>query len=655
MPDLNTTGEFYTTYKAEKTDFGPATFKCAEETVAGLLEHATTSDHPGMLLGKVQSGKTRTFISILALAFDNGYGVSIILSKNSKALIQQTHKRLVDECKSFISDGELDVYDIMNAPNSFNAFELESKLIFIVKKQDDNIRRLTDLITKKSPALAKCRTLIIDDEADATSVGYSKKGDLVEANKIAKQISYLRKALVDVSFLQVTATPYSLYLQPDSVTVANATYFSPPRPKFTRLVPVPESYVGGDTYFGDKAKSAEPTVENLIHVNISDLELQVLKKSDKRRFKIEDSLTSPAIEGLRRAFVTFVVGGCIQRINGTAAGAAPKKLRYSFLMHSEAARDSHAWQEQVVEAITAKLTAEAAADSILFRTLVAEAYADLAQSITPYGNPLPGLDEVRESVRIALAGEHLTITKVNSDEEVIALLDNTGQLKLRSPLNVFIGGQVLDRGVTLANLIGFYYGRRPNKFQQDTVLQHSRMYGYRRDDLGVTRFYTSTYIRQAMFEMEVFDSSLREAIEHSGEKGVQFIRQAANGRIVPCSPSKILVATTQTLRPGRRLLPIGFQSGYKTHIADVIAKVDEAVKASCGFDTEAPTLVSEGVVLDLLSEIEKTLEYDPADDVIPFDWNAAKAVLRHLAQQHPDEAQRGKVPQGRIIWALSSP
>ena len=51
-------------------------------------------------------------------------------------------------------------------------------------------------------------------------------------------------------------------------------------------------------------------------------------------------------------------------------------------------------------------------------------------------------------------GEHMTISKVNSDEQIISMLDNTGQLRLRSPLNVFIGGQVLDRGVTLANLIG---------------------------------------------------------------------------------------------------------------------------------------------------------------------------------------------------------
>src|SRR5206468_7032757 len=159
---------------------------------------------------------------------------------------------------------------------------------------------------------------------------------------------------------------------------------------------------------------------------------------------------------------------------------------------------------------------------------------------------------------------HITITKVNSDDDVAALLDSTGQLKLRSPLNVFLGGQVLDRGVTLDNLIGFYYGRRPNKFQQDTVLQHSRMYGYRRPDLAVTRFYTSKAIRHAMQQMDEFDQSLRDAIDAGGDRAVQFIRKAQDGTIVPCSPNKILVATTQTLRPHKRILPIGFQTYHRT-------------------------------------------------------------------------------------------
>ena len=220
-------------------------------------------------------------------------------------------------------------------------------------------------------------------------------------------------------------------------------------------------------------------------------------------------------------------------------------------MHSEASRGSHGWQEEVVETLYKKLVEEANSDSKLFAELVKAAYEDLAKSINLAGKQLPEFDELKKAAREALVGEYVTISKVNSDEQIISMLDKSGQLRLRTPFNVFIGGQVLDRGVTLANMIGFYYGRRPNKFQQDTVLQHSRMYGYRREDLAVTRFYTSTYIRQAMFEMEAFDSSLRETIKAGGDQEVQFIRQAASGQIVPCSPNKILVATTQTLRPFR--------------------------------------------------------------------------------------------------------
>ena len=58
----NLRGAFYPVYKQQNPAFNPATFSCAEETVDKLLETATTSDHPGILLGKVQSGKTRTFI-----------------------------------------------------------------------------------------------------------------------------------------------------------------------------------------------------------------------------------------------------------------------------------------------------------------------------------------------------------------------------------------------------------------------------------------------------------------------------------------------------------------------------------------------------------------------------------------------------------------
>jgi hypothetical protein len=645
---MNLNGVFYPQYRKDNEGFDPKTFACAEETVSKLIDVSTTSEHPGMLLGKVQSGKTRTFISVLALAFDNGYDIAIVLSKNSKALIDQTTKRLNAEFSEFVEDGELEIYDILHAPEQFTTFELESRLIFVAKKQDDNLRRLITLFREKCPAMADRRVLIIDDEADNASIGYTKKAGLIEANKIATQISELRSVIKQTSYLQVTATPYSLYLQPNEIDVANVTSFRPTRPAFTKLVPVPDSYVGGDTYFGDAARSVEDTLESLIHHSVDHREFDRLKKPDGRSFKLDDVLTTPAIKGYRHAFVTFIVGGSIQRINGIAAGENQKKLRYSFLLHSEAGKGAHSWQGKLTDNLKDKLSESAQTDDPVFHTLVQASHADLARSLTLGGFPVPSLDEVVVKTKEALIGDHVTIAKVNSDDDVAALLDNSGQLKLRTPFNIFIGGQVLDRGVTLASLIGFYYGRRPNKYQQDTVLQHSRMYGYRRPDLAVTRFYTSPAIRHAMFQMEDFDASLRGAIEAGGDQSVQFIRKAADGSIVPCSPNKILVATTQTLRPHKRLLPIGFQSGYRTGAQGIgadIEAIDKRIDQLCGFNSDAPVLVPVQTALDILTMIEPTLHFD--DDAPPFDWDSARTALSHLSQQHQNSSERGQV----LLWA----
>ncbi|MBZ5615799.1 MAG: hypothetical protein LAO23_17470 [Acidobacteriia bacterium] len=649
MPSApNLTGPFYAAYKAANSSFGANTFRCAEETADELLKTATTSDNPGMLLGRVQSGKTRTFISILALAFDNDFDIAIVLSKNSRALIEQTAKRLNNEFKMFIDDGELEVYDIMHAPESFGAFELASKLLFVAKKQSDNLRRLIDLFSNS--AIASKRTIIVDDEADNASIGYAKKSGLIEARKIALQISKLRSAILSSSFLQVTATPYSLYLQPTEVEVANVMTFKPTRPAFTKLVPVSADYVGGETYFGESARSETDTLESLIHHTVDHREFERLKKPDARSFKLDDVLTAKAIEGYRTALVNFIVGGCIQRLNGVKAGGKPKKLRYSFLLHSEAGKKAHDWQEKLTKSIVCKLEAAAKVNGADFVSLVTQAHTDFSRSLSLASQPIPTLDEVLIAVAGALRNQQdITITKVNSDDDVASLLDSIGQLKLRSPLNVFLGGQVLDRGVTLAGLLGFYYGRRPNKFQQDTVLQHSRMYGYRRTDLAVTRFYTSKAIRFAMKQMEEFDSSLRAAIDAGGDRAVQFIRKAEDGSIVPCSPNKILVATTQTLGPYKRILPIGFQTGYRTGahgIGKIIEDIDSQIVDLCGFDSAAPKLVPVGTALHLLRQIEPTMDF-AADDAPPFDWDGARAALAHLSQQHPKPAERGNV----LLWA----
>ena len=155
-----------------------------------------------------------------------------------------------------------------------------------------------------------------------------------------------------------------------------------------------------------------------------------------------------------------------------------------------------------------------------------------------------------------------------------------------------------------------------------------------------------------MRQMEEFDSTLRAAIEAGGDKAVQFIRKAQDGTIVPCSPNKILVSTTQTLRPQvhKRLLPIGFQSGFRTGangIAKAIERLDAKVEQLVGFDADQPVLIPVATAHDLLRIMEPTLLFEDEDDALPFDWEAAHAALGALERPTPGQEQtRPRVVMG---------
>jgi hypothetical protein len=646
-PSLITNGNFYPAYQKVHADFSVDTFACAERTVLRLLETHPSAEHPGMLLGKVQSGKTRTFITILTLAFDNGFDVAIILTKSSTALVKQTFQRIQEEFAPFIADDLLDVYDVMALPAALTRYELGKKLIFVAKKETNNLDRLIDLfgLDSNAPGLHEKGVLILDDEADFASVSFSRpgRGEPVQAATIPVKISNLRSLLPRGSLLQVTATPYSLYLQPTDTAVPNAPDFRPLRPAFTELVPVPDTYIGGSFYFGNEARNQEEdSIQRRLHHVVSERELTALKKSDGRRLKLEEVLISPSIPALRRAVVNFITGGTIRRLQEEHDGGTRRSLKFSFLIHTEQARAAHEWQDDVVSNIVKLLTTTAEQELSIFEDLIRESFDDLAASITVSGGRLPDFSHVRSAVRCALSAGHVMITKVNSDEQVAAMLDQSGQLKLRCPFNIFIGGQVIDRGITLGGLIGFYYGRRPQRFQQDTVLQHSRMFGYRSmADLAVTRFYTLNHLLQALYDIEDFDCALRSAISAGGDQSVQFIRRHPQGQIIPCSPNKILLSNITTLRPHSRHLPLGFQTGYKSHIESTVTEVDQILdQRSDPANREAPFLVPLDVAVDLIRRIYSTLKFE---EDYTSNEHALVAALTHLSTGCSDQAVRGKI------------
>jgi hypothetical protein len=634
-----TKGNFYKNLVDKRKD-SVELQKTMENVVDKFLNNETDMNRPGMLLGKIQGGKTGAFIGIIALAFDNGYDMAIILTKGTKALTRQTYARLRQDFRVFIDDDLIKVYDIiLNVPDRLPGYILRQKLIMIVKKETNNLGRIIRMMVKTYPDLANKKVLIVDDEADFASIGFTRKRKegVIELRTIASQIDELRKKVKKSDFLEVTATPYSLYLQPEETTIRRGEQqfvFEPIRPVFTVILPVYNGYIGGDFFFEESKKDG--TIAHYLYEDVPIEELAALKRENRKVFKIEECLTHRRIETLRRGLINFIVGACVRRLQQRKQGKREEK--YAFVVHTEQGKEAHDWQEKVVGKLNELFVYSASHNLPMLSGLAKESYKDLSRSCTVLGSP-PPFDEVFEEVLTELKGDYLMIRKVNSDAAVEQLLDENGELELSAPLNVFIGGQILDRGVTIRNFIGFYYGRRPSRFQQDTVLQHSRIYGNRPiEDLVVTRFYTALEIYSVLARINTFDNALRDAFEKEAQAGVVFICKDPFNKIVPCSPNKISISSITTVRPSMRMLPIGFQTDYIKNIRTIVEELDKVILGEGHGHEEAPFTIGLPLADTILDMIAKTLVFE-----IDWEWEAMKSCMDFLSKNTSSAGMRGKV------------
>ena len=618
---------------------------CIESTVDNLINKKTNIVSPGMLLGKIQSGKTKTFIGVIALAFDRGYNISIIFTKGTKALAEQTYQRLDSDFRESIENDVIKVYDIMNIPDQLTPYIRRQKLIIVVKKETNNLSRLVEFLKTYTDLTSK-KVLIIDDEADFASIGFKRdraQQDGVSMNVLATKINSIRSGFENnYGFLQVTATPYSLYLQPRGEIELNDFVFKPIRPAFTTLVPIHDQYIGGKEYFED---SLDPeSVFSHLYIQVPDDEIDILNRRDQRY--ISNILSTPNLRVFRQSIINYIVAGSIRIIQSESQN---KNYKSSFIVHASTIKNKHQWQSDLTIALIDKLKEIAVHSELDLETLVKESYDNFVPSINKNGDVLPDFTSVYNLVKESLVDGFVGIVKVNSENQIAALLNRNGQLRLDNPFNIFIGGQILDRGLTIDNLIGFFYGRNPRTFQQDTVLQHSRMYGARSmKDLAVMRLYTSNGIYRALRTMHGFDSALRDAFEkgiHDEDAGVVFIERDNIGEIRPCAPNKVLITATETIRPFSRFLPVGFQTKAKTTIQRTVCKIDEIVNVLSENDLSRPFLIDFVRVIEITNLIESTYEYNDRWNNIGYEWdiNTFISIIKRLVDNIQSPSLNGRI------------
>jgi hypothetical protein len=417
----------------------------------------------GLIYGFVQSGKTGVLSVTGAVGADQGYNTIIILTSDIEPLYNQTLARVQEAFPGIDIIGKKDFKD----PNEF-VLRLKSGPCAVVTTKNAQI--LKALIENLKLGRARgLSCLIIDDEADQASLNTKASKDDGTRSAINDRLAELRGFFSRNTYLQVTATPQALFLQPSGHEL---------RPAFTVLSHPGGEYVGGDDFFGDGSTLV-------------------------REFDINDITTiAPGPQpipqlgmppSLYRALDTFMVGATYKRLSAPDQNCA-------FLCHVSTRKDDHQHIVDLLRKYKTDLAGGIKNGSVTVRARLRAAYDDLSATHPELGKT--EFARIVEAIGFFSPGINVKLVNGETDEDVA----------VRSPYNLFVGGNKLGRGVTIKNLLVSYYGRHPKRPQADTVLQHARMYGYRRRDFGLLRLFLPRELHTVFRAINRMEKGLRELI-----------------------------------------------------------------------------------------------------------------------------------------------
>lgn len=442
------------------------------------------TSNTGIVIGRVQSGKTSNFISLAALAFDNGYQICIVLGGNKNNLLDQNQKRI--ECYLRVDITQIAILSTKNNKSLVNSEKIKDflkngrKVVIIGLKIPKHINKIIEVINS-DPYLKSVYTLIIDDEGDQATLNTGIMTKSVSATY--KAACDLKNILEHHCFVSVTATPQANIL----IDVCDIL-----SPDFGKLVYPGEDYCGLSEFHGEK--------QDIFVKNIPDDEPSLLD---------EDCIPTT----LYKALAVFYIGGAIRKYRGD-------QRAHSMLIHPSQKKYDHKVVLDKVDSIITKW--KNLAEMILngkndisyqskLKTHLLEAY----ESFKNDGVLVPSFSEL-EKVALKCIMECSKSHLCNSDE------DASENAKLYQ-YNIFVGGNMVERGITFKGLAVTYIIRRAKGISNiDNTEQRARWFGYKREYLDVCRIFASKDIKRDFSHILEHEEELWDSIERAQEDNTPF-------------------------------------------------------------------------------------------------------------------------------------
>ncbi len=456
-------------------DKGIANMKNVAEHL--LKDLQTPENKSGLLYGKVQSGKTDSTIMCIARLIDGGqFKLFIVLTSDNTSLYKQTVSRITAGLNTIAIIGYNDISAGSESPESFMTKLSHSGAVIVCTKNPNNLRKLNDFLG--GLGLGNTKAVIFDDEADFGSL--NSKQNEQEESAVYHLIETLRNIVPDTKFVAITATPQANLLQnPDDERY----------PQFIIQIPPGTGYVGGDMLYDLMSED----VRNEHHRLVPDSDIETITNS---KIDPED-----APESIYRALCVFFVGGAMKNLSYT------DQAHFSMLIHITAIMKINDRLYSLVNKaknhISRILHGDEQDEKV--QKFLKDSYSDISSTLK--SNKNISYDEAIETVKLYIdqsRPQKITSQKGKDDPSYDAFY------------NILIGGNRISRGLTVKNLTVFYYARVTGAPKVDTILQHSRVYGYREQILDIIRIFSTERVFYSLYDVYRSDQDEWEYI-NSGD------------------------------------------------------------------------------------------------------------------------------------------
>ncbi len=407
-----------------------------------------------LALGRVQSGKTSFFISSISLAFDNGYDLVYLIGGTKNTLRDQNYER-VDEY--FKNNPNIRVYDINEVDYStvLNKLSIGYKVVLVVLKnaaENANLGKAYQIALECD----NIPSLVVDDEGDEYTPGAPKlinKTNRIGAthDKIAEIIYSIKRC----TFLSVTATPQANFL----ISTIDAV-----SPDFAVLVEPGDEYTGGNSF--------HDTIDNPHVVDILDT----------------DDFKDSVPESFMDALFFFMFAVCYKRSCGDYS-------KYSMLVHpSSLTKVQNAVIEKINDRLETIINTLSDSNNIEYEATVQR----VLDHIKTYKEMNPDLNVSinKEAVREELIECVSELSSFEFNISASGREDIAREKDDKSLYKIYVGGNMLGRGLTLKNLIVTYMYRDSKVQAVDTLYQRARWLGYKRRYFDVCRVYMTDQLKQ---------------------------------------------------------------------------------------------------------------------------------------------------------------